>query len=219
VAERARRLDEMKEILASFRDALKDPEPSPRSQWTTAAPARAAPAASEVEKVVGEVAGLRLSAVDEESGANLIVVDHVEALEGADDGGEAASSHALAMRLGHLDEVRWRVAAMSRLPDPPRAPSQAEAIRRVIHDNVGLLRLCYDDGLRHDPSLQGRVVVKFAIAPNGGTEFAADGGSDLPDPGVVECVVRAFSNLSFTPPGARVVVVYPLVFRPEADTK
>jgi hypothetical protein len=31
--------------------------------------------------------------------------------------------------------------------------------------------------------------------------------------------VRAFSNLSFTPPGGRVVVVYPLVFRPQADTE
>ena len=42
-----------------------------------------------------------------------------------------------------------------------------------------------------------------------------DGGSDLPDQGVVGCVVRGFGNLSFPQPeGGIVTVVYPIIFNP-----
>ncbi|MCL2776960.1 MAG: hypothetical protein FWD73_03075 [Polyangiaceae bacterium] len=42
-----------------------------------------------------------------------------------------------------------------------------------------------------------------------------DGGSQLPDQGVVSCVVRAFQNLSFPQPeGGIVTVTYPITFTP-----
>jgi hypothetical protein len=201
----------MQEILASFREAVKSPETAGPGAWAHAPPARPAPDKGRDEPP--EVACLRLSAPgDDESEANVLAIDHVEPLER---GSELASSHALAMRLGHLDDVRWRVAAMTRRPDAPRPPSQAEAIRRVVRDNFGQFEVCYEEGLHLDPALQGRVVVKFAIGSDGATEFAADGGSDLQDTRVVDCVVRAFSNLAFAPTGARVIVVYPLFFRPK----
>jgi hypothetical protein len=211
----------MKELLASFREAVKAPDSPEPGAWARAAPPKPAAPSAEPEKGSGrdppavEVAGLRLSAPDDdEIEANVLTIDRVEPLEG---GSELASSHALAMRLGHLDDVRWRVAAMKRRPDG-QAPSQAEAIRRVVRDHFGQFEVCYDEGLRLDPALQGRVVVKFAIGSDGATEFAADGGSDLEDPRVVDCVVRAFSNLSFAAPGARVIVVYPLFFRPKEES-
>ena len=44
---------------------------------------------------------------------------------------------------------------------------------------------------------------------------ASDGGSELPDQGVVSCVVRGFGNLSFPQPeGGIVTVVYPIIFNP-----
>ncbi len=91
----------------------------------------------------------------------------------------------------------------------------AEVIQRIVRQNFGRFRLCYENGLKGNPSLQGRVGVKFVIDRSGAVSLTADGGSDLPDQGVVQCVVRGFSNLSFPQPeGGMVTVVYPIMFSP-----
>jgi outer membrane biosynthesis protein TonB len=60
------------------------------------------------------------------------------------------------------------------------------------------------------------VAVKFVIARDGSVQLAQDGGSDMPDQNVVQCVARSFMSLSFpSPDGGIVTVVYPLVFTPE----
>ncbi len=91
----------------------------------------------------------------------------------------------------------------------------AEVIQRIVRQNFGRFRLCYENALRTSPTLQGRVAVKFVIDRTGAVSTAADGGSDLPDHGVVGCVVRGFGNLSFPQPeGGIVTVVYPITFSP-----
>jgi hypothetical protein len=91
----------------------------------------------------------------------------------------------------------------------------AEVIQRIVRQNFGRFRYCYEKGMRNDPSLQGRVTVKFIIDRSGAVAMSADGGSDLPDQGVVHCIVGGFSNLSFpAPEGGMVTVVYPIVFSP-----
>lgn len=90
-----------------------------------------------------------------------------------------------------------------------------EVIQRVVRQNFGRFRMCYDAGLRTNPSLGGRVAVKFIIDRTGAVSTAADGGSDLADRNVVSCVVRAFNSLSFPQPeGGIVTVVYPFSFTP-----
>ena len=91
-----------------------------------------------------------------------------------------------------------------------------EVIQRVVHENFGRFRFCYENGLRANPALQGRVVVKFTIDRTGAVAMTADGGSELADAKVVQCVVRGFGNLSFPAPGGGMVtVVYPVVLSPE----
>jgi hypothetical protein len=90
-----------------------------------------------------------------------------------------------------------------------------EVIQRIVRQNFGRFRLCYENGMRNNPNLQGRVAVKFVIDRSGAVAMTADGGSDLPDQGVVQCVVRGFGNLSFPQPeGGMVTVVYPIQFSP-----
>jgi hypothetical protein len=90
-----------------------------------------------------------------------------------------------------------------------------EVIQRIVRQNFGRFRLCYENGLRNNPNLQGRVTVKFVIDRSGAVAMTADGGSDIPDGGVVSCVVRGFGNLSFPQPeGGMVTVVYPIMFAP-----
>jgi hypothetical protein len=88
-----------------------------------------------------------------------------------------------------------------------------EVIQRIVRQNFGRFRFCYESALRGNPSLQGRVVVRFVIDRSGAVSLSSDGGGDLPDRTAAQCVVRAFANLSFPPPdGGMVTVVYPIVF-------
>ncbi|MFO0667856.1 MAG: AgmX/PglI C-terminal domain-containing protein [Polyangiaceae bacterium] len=90
-----------------------------------------------------------------------------------------------------------------------------EVIQRIVRQNFGRFRLCYENGLRTNPNLQGRVAVRFIIDRSGAVSSASDGGSDIPDQGVVGCVVRGFNNLSFPQPeGGIVTVTYPIIFNP-----
>ncbi len=90
-----------------------------------------------------------------------------------------------------------------------------EVIQRIVRQNFGRFRLCYENGLRTNPNLAGRVSVKFVIDRSGAVSTAQDGGSELADNSVVSCVVRGFNNLSFPQPeGGIVTVVYPIIFNP-----
>jgi len=91
----------------------------------------------------------------------------------------------------------------------------AEVIQHVVRQSFGPFATCYENALRGNPKLQGRVAVRFTIEPDGSVPNPSDGGSDIPDAGVIACVVKGFSALRFPPPdGGVVTVVYPIVFNP-----
>jgi hypothetical protein len=91
-----------------------------------------------------------------------------------------------------------------------------EVIQRIVRQNFGRFSFCYQNGLKTNPNLEGRVTVKFVIGRDGGVQLAADGGSDIPDAGVKQCVVSSFAGLTFPQPDNGVVtVIYPLMFTPE----
>lgn len=89
----------------------------------------------------------------------------------------------------------------------------AEVIQRVVRQNFGRFRLCYENGLRKNPTLTGRVAARFVIDRTGAVSAVQNGDSDLPDSAVVACVVSTFYGLSFPAPERGVVrVTYPIVF-------
>lgn len=95
-----------------------------------------------------------------------------------------------------------------------RLPPQV--IQRIVRQNHGRFRLCYEKGLGANPSLSGRVSVRFVIGRNGAVSNVANAGATLASSDVVSCVVRAFYGLSFPQPeGGLVTVTYPLAFTPE----
>jgi hypothetical protein len=90
-----------------------------------------------------------------------------------------------------------------------------EVVQRIVRQNYGRFRLCYEGGLKRAPTLTGMVVVKFTIDASGAVASVMNAGSSLPDSTVVACVVRGFGNLSFPQPEAgAVVVTYPITFTP-----
>ena len=93
-----------------------------------------------------------------------------------------------------------------------RIPPQV--VQRIVRQNFGRFRLCYQQGLARNPSLEGRVSVRFVIGRDGAVNnVGAVGG--FPDSQVQTCVQSAFYGLSFPPPDGGVVkVTYPLMFSP-----
>jgi hypothetical protein len=91
-----------------------------------------------------------------------------------------------------------------------------EVIQRIVRQNFGRFRLCYENGLRSDPKLAGTVATKFVIDGQGAVSSSSrDASTTMTDAGVVSCINRAFSNLSFPQPeGGIVVVIYPVILDP-----
>ncbi len=92
-----------------------------------------------------------------------------------------------------------------------------EEIQRVVRSEWERFRGCYEDGLRRNPSLEGRVSVRFVIERDGSLRDLASVAPTMPDPEVVRCVVARFGTLRFPPPhGGTVTVTYPIMFSPGA---
>ncbi len=89
-----------------------------------------------------------------------------------------------------------------------------EVIQRIVRQNFGRFRLCYENGLRDNPELAGMVTVSFTIQGDGSVSGVSHGG-DLPNEGVKSCVSKAFIALTFPKPESGTVKVrYPIAFAP-----
>jgi len=87
-----------------------------------------------------------------------------------------------------------------------------EVIQRIVRQNFGRFRLCYEKGLRVNPALGGRVEVRFQIQRDGSVSAISATGT-LADASVTACVGAAFRQLSFPQPeGGTVIVSYPILF-------
>jgi hypothetical protein len=95
-----------------------------------------------------------------------------------------------------------------------------EVVQRIVRQNYGRIRLCYEASLRSSPTLAGRVTTRFAIGRDGTVTSVADAGSTLADKTVVSCIERAFNSLSFPQPenNTTVTVVYSVDLAPNGGT-
>jgi hypothetical protein len=116
-------------------------------------------------------------------------------------------------RLGGSHKTKAPKVRMGQTTVSGRLPP--EVIQRIVRQNYGRFRMCYEQGLSRNPNLEGRVQVRFVIGRDGSVSNVQNGGSDLPDSGVVNCVISAYYGLSFPQPeGGIVTVVYPIMFQP-----
>lgn len=86
-------------------------------------------------------------------------------------------------------------------------------IRRVVRVHQSGFRMCYESGLRSDPSLGGKVVLSFVIGDDGRVTRSSIVSSSLSNAAVESCIrTRAMVMIFPRPEGGDVVVNYPLVF-------
>lgn len=91
-----------------------------------------------------------------------------------------------------------------------------EVIRRVVQRNLGQVNHCYAQGLSADPTLQGRVSVRFVIAPTGEVVRSDVADNNLSVPGVSACIASAVRRWNFPMPESAgvVTVTYPFALMP-----
>ncbi len=92
-----------------------------------------------------------------------------------------------------------------------------EVIQRVVRQNFGRFRICYQNHSAGRPMKTERVSVSFVIGHDGAVSSAtASGGGDA---AFDTCVKNAFMALSFPQPDAVVSITYPIVFSPLEEAK
>lgn len=101
-------------------------------------------------------------------------------------------------------------------PAPPIPQGdERKAIGDYIRDNSGDVRECYAKRLQDRPTLQGKLVARFDIGPNGKVVGASADG--IADHELQVCVVTAVRKWEFDKPssGGKLRVAYPFKFEPQ----
>ncbi len=74
------------------------------------------------------------------------------------------------------------------------------AVDNVVESGFPLFARCYRDGVTRNSSLDGAVRLRFVVGERGTVKAVEDGGSDLTDRQVVDCVAEGFYALRFPQP-------------------
>jgi TonB family protein len=91
-----------------------------------------------------------------------------------------------------------------------------EIIRRIVRTHLNEIRYCYEQSLIRRPSLTGRVVVQFTIAPTGRVIASVLQSSTIAEPALNSCVVQATRRWEYPRPdgGGLAIVSYPFQLTP-----
>ncbi len=89
-----------------------------------------------------------------------------------------------------------------------------EEVRQVIRKHTTEFKNCYSEGVKKNPSLEGKVVIEFDIADNGSVSKAAVQSATLSDEAVQSCIISKIMTMKFPPPpmGTIAGVRYPFIF-------
>jgi hypothetical protein len=89
-------------------------------------------------------------------------------------------------------------------------------IDKVIKAKMAQIRYCYQRELQKDPSLGGKISIKFTIAKDGSVSKASVNSTTINNGAVESCVVGRFYKMQFPEPkgGGIVIVKYPFIFSP-----
>ena len=102
------------------------------------------------------------------------------------------------------------------LHETVRGRLDREIVRRVVRQHLNEVRYCYEQALARRPTLAGRVVAQFTIAPTGHVLVSALQRSSLGESAVDDCIIAATRRWTFPAPegGGLVLVSYPFQLAP-----
>ena len=95
-----------------------------------------------------------------------------------------------------------------------------KTIARVIRKHRNEIKYCYEQELKTNKNLEGKVVVNFTIDGTGAVKFSSTKKSSLNNPKVEACINAKIRQWRFpSPKGSGIVNVnYPFVFKPDENS-
>ena len=93
-----------------------------------------------------------------------------------------------------------------------------EVIQRIVRQQFGRVRLCYEKALRASARTAGRLTVSFVIEMDGEVSHVTTTGADEVGADLAACTARVVQGVTFpAPEGGVVRVSYPFIFSPSGE--
>jgi len=167
---------------------------------------------------VGDVA----SALSGAAGVGVATADALAA--GGPKGGTAGSAAGIGdlgtsgggnVGLGEKTQATVRGGVSMQAPEVESADVDREKLAAYVRGRKGAIQQCYEKELKRNPSLKGKVVVRFSITPAGRTSDIDIEENTLGNEAVASCIKTTIRGwvFPFKPP-SEVPVAYPFVFAP-----
>ena len=119
------------------------------------------------------------------------------------------------VNIGNKGDAKVSGRVMDQAPEVESADVDREALARYVKARKAAIQNCYERELKRNPSLKGKVVVRFAITPSGRVNDIEIEENSLGNEAVSSCIRTVVRTWIFPfKPEADVPVAYPFVFSP-----
>jgi outer membrane biosynthesis protein TonB len=129
--------------------------------------------------------------------------------------GDLATSGGGKVDLGSKKEVEVQGRVKDAVPEVESSDVDRDALARYVKARLKAIQNCYEKELKRNPSLKGKVVVRFSIKPSGRTGDIDIEENTLGNEAVGSCIRTVIRSWIFPfKPDDEVPVAYPFVFSP-----
>jgi hypothetical protein len=129
--------------------------------------------------------------------------------------GDVGTSGGGKVNLGSKGDASVSGRVKDSTPDVESGSVDREALARYVRQRLKAMQSCYERELKRNPSLKGKILVRFSILPSGRSGEIEFEQNTLGDDNVTECIRSVIRGwiFPFKPPDS-VSVAYPFVFSP-----
>ncbi len=117
--------------------------------------------------------------------------------------------------LGTKTEVRVSGSVAAEEAEVDSSDIDQSKLGAFVRARMGLIKACYENALKRNPNLKGKISIRFTILETGGLADVTAAQNSLGSPEVAGCIVNTMRSwrTQFRPSGP-VTVEYPFVFSP-----
>jgi hypothetical protein len=129
--------------------------------------------------------------------------------------GDLATTGGGKVGLGTKTEVRVSGSVAAEEAEVDSSDIDQGKLGAFVRARMGLIKACYENALKRNPGLKGKISIRFTILETGGLAEVAAAQNSLGSPEVAACIVNTMRawRTQFRP-SAPVTVEYPFVFQP-----
>jgi TonB family protein len=129
--------------------------------------------------------------------------------------GDLATSGGGAVGYGTKSEVKVTGTVATEAAEIDSSDIDQAKLGAFVRARMGLIKACYENALKRNPNLKGKVVIRFTILETGGVADVGASQNSLGASDVATCIMNTMRTwrTQFRPSGP-VTVEYPFLFTP-----